>query len=392
MYVIFVLDYSFPSSTAQSNRKRSLIKAMQYEGLKVDVICIVGTYLNDCFGNTDTDINITYLISKYRHDSFIIRNARKIFGRLISIVVLIQRSRKNKVDVVFLPAKLHFYNSLVYLLSKFLGFKIAQEMSEYPHVLAKNRYSKITLQYYRYIYAKLLDGVITMTYALEKFFKNICRSKAIISTVPMSVDLDRFSMINDKRGDKYIAYCGDLSNKKDGVDILIKAFGSIKDSFPDYKLYLIGGFSEQKTINDLKKICTDLKIEDRVTFTGRISANEIPPILNNAQIMALARPSSIQAQGGFPTKLGEYLATKNPVVVTDVGEISYYLKDGISAFISKPDSVESFAMKLKECLEDDQKSKQIGYRGYQVALENFDYRVQAKSIKSFLLQLTGEFE
>ena len=49
-------------------------------------------------------------------------------------------------------------------------------------------------------------------------------------------------------------------------------------------------------------------------------------------MLVLARPDNIQAKGGFPTKLGEYLATGNPVVVTKVGEIPNYLIDGVNAF------------------------------------------------------------
>ena len=60
----------------------------------------------------------------------------------------------------------------------------------------------------------------------------------------------------------------------------------------------------------------------------------MPKYLCNAKLLALARPDSIQAQGGFPTKLGEYLATGRPVVVTKVGEIPDYLEDGVNAFLS----------------------------------------------------------
>ncbi len=54
-------------------------------------------------------------------------------------------------------------------------------------------------------------------------------------------------------------------------------------------------------------------------------------------------PDSKQAQGGFPTKLGEYLATGNPVCATTVGEIPDYLVDGESVYFAVPGSVDSFA-------------------------------------------------
>ena len=62
--------------------------------------------------------------------------------------------------------------------------------------------------------------------------------------------------------------------------------------------------------------------------------------------MALARPTNKQAEGGFPTKLGEYLATGNTVVVTNVGEIGEFLHDKVNAFVSDPDSPEKNFVKL----------------------------------------------
>jgi len=68
-----------------------------------------------------------------------------------------------------------------------------------------------------------------------------------------------------------------------------------------------------------------------------------------AKILALARPKSKVADAGFPSKLTEYLSTGNPVVVTRVGEIPYYLKDNVHAFLTEPDSVNSFAERWIMC-------------------------------------------
>lgn len=101
-------------------------------------------------------------------------------------------------------------------------------------------------------------------------------------------------------------------------------------------------------------------------------------------MVLLARPSNIQVQGGFPTKLGEYLATGNPVVVTKVGEIPDYLIDGENAFLSDPDSPDSFSKKLMECLNDADRSMKIGLEGQKLALKVFNYKVQGQNIIEFI--------
>ena len=67
-------------------------------------------------------------------------------------------------------------------------------------------------------------------------------------------------------------------------------------------------------------------MKDSIVFTGIVSAADIPQILKNAAVLALDRPDSLQAQCGFPTKLGEYLLTENPVIVTKVGDIPLFLE------------------------------------------------------------------
>lgn len=69
----------------------------------------------------------------------------------------------------------------------------------------------------------------------------------------------------------------------------------------------------------------------------------MPQMLKNAEALVLDRPNSLQAQYGFPTKLGEYLLTGNPVVVTKVGDIPLYLKDGVSALLSEDRNPKEFA-------------------------------------------------
>ena len=89
----------------------------------------------------------------------------------------------------------------------------------------------------------------------------------------------------------------------------------------------------------------------------------------------MSRPNNIQAKYGFPTKLGEYLATGRPVIVTAVGDIPFYLDDGVNAFIAEPNNIQSFADKLEECFSNEDKAIKIGQKGQETAIKFFDYRV-----------------
>jgi glycosyltransferase involved in cell wall biosynthesis len=183
---------------------------------------------------------------------------------------------------------------------------------------------------------------------------------------------------------KYIAYCGDIAGTKDGVSDLIKSFKLLSKRFSDLTMYIIGDAPHSNTLAKLKELSVELGVADKIVFTGRVARDEVPKYLCNATMLALERPPSLQADYGFPSKVGEYLATGNPVVVTNVGEISWFLEDGVSAFIVEPGNPDDFARKMEYVLENPEIAKRVGLKGREVAYSRFDYKVQGKRIIEFL--------
>jgi len=397
MKVVILLDYSFPSSNASANRYLSIAKAVKHLGHKVEIISIQatqGSEKNNNYSFKGVYEGIEYHNSSgifYRHNNFFVRSFFRIYGKLNSFVLIYKGNKKEKIDYIFVPTSTPLLDSLFFFYFKLLKIKSLMEMNEFPEIFQRGNQGKFLYFCHQNILIKcrLLDGMVLMTYVLQKYYiKNTC-GKLPTFVMPMSVDIQRFelSCTVDKNHNKYIAYCGGLSNEKDGIDILIKAFGVITKKHQNIKLYIISSNSSKITIDYLKHLCDEFNISDKVIFTGHVDRNDIPLLLKNASILALARPTSYQAEGGFPTKLGEYLATKNPIIVTDVGEITQYLKDGDSAYISKPDDIEAFAQKLDECLSDPDKAKLIGEKGYQIAEKYFDYKSQSELLNEFLIKL-----
>ena len=103
----------------------------------------------------------------------------------------------------------------------------------------------------------------------------------------------------------------------------------------------------------------------------RICREQILQIICHDDLLVLPRPDSKQAQGGFPTKLGVYLATGNPVCSTRVGEIPDYIKNNDSLFFANPGSVSSLADALDKALIDPVNAKRVAVNGGKVAEKEF---------------------
>ena len=110
-------------------------------------------------------------------------------------------------------------------------------------------------------------------------------------------------------------------------------------------------------------------------------------MLKNATILALDRPDSLQAKCGFPTKLGEYLLTENPVVVTKVGDIPLFLQDGQSALLAEERNPEEFASKMIWVLQHPSEAAEIGKKGAKIALSEFNYLNETKKILNVINKL-----
>lgn len=390
MNIYFLTMHPFPHGMAQTNRLISIAGGLVKSGCTVKVICLKPTENDVLSKNTLHKGNFNGI--EYIYPSGITLRASDPVKRIIHYIsgigrttsLLITDNRKQKIDFIFAGILGFFIYLWFYLISRFLKIKYVQERSEYPFIKAGNsKFNSITLFLYLSFICKLFDGFIVITNKLKEYFIPHLRKDCPVFHLPILVEPERFSHISTSPSDKYIAYCGSMQGNKDGVSDLIEAFGLIADKFPEINLCMIGS-TEFAGFDRLLEKTEGLSLMKRVNFTGVIDREKLPDMLVKAIMLVLARPESKQAEGGFPTKLGEYLATGKPVVVTEVGEIPGYLHDGENAYIAKPGNPMHFAEKMESVLNDYENALRIGARGQQLAFTTFNYIFQGKELASWL--------
>lgn len=228
------------------------------------------------------------------------------------------------------------------------------------------------------LFIKRANGLFVISESLKNYYIGLGMSPNKIIVVNMFVDESRFTGLRKTSNEDYIAYCGVVSKRKDGVDDLLKAFALFHKVYPNYKLYIIGKSTSEADYNSLIELVYDLHIENHVVFTGQVQSDHMPQLLFNAKILALARPNNLQAQNGFPTKLGEYLATGNPVAITDVGEIGRFIKDRVNGFVSAPNDFKAFAANLIYIADNYDNALEIGNNGRLLVTKEFSSTYQSK--------------
>lgn len=258
------------------------------------------------------------------------------------------------------------------------GVKVYHERTENPMVvpIPDAKEQDLYLQACRKV-----NGLFVISTSLKQFFIGIGVDERKIKIVNMTVDQSRFTNLKKQSNkDKYIVYCGNGTNNKDGLDELIKAFAITHQTHPEVKLYIVGQMPDKDDEAGNLKLIDKLGIKDDVVFKGIQPANVIPQILKDATICALDRPDSLQAQNGFPTKLGEYLLSETPVVVTRVGDIPRFLMDKENAMLAEQRNPEDFSNKMNWLLEHPKEAVAIGKNGAKLARQSFNPIIEAKKI------------
>ncbi len=400
MKIAFITNEAYPSGMATTNRIHSLAKGLSELKNEVVVFCVKPSEQKENIINKErkgikdgvhfcyTTKSVVWPNSKFKKLYYL------VFGFLKFFPVFNNYNKLSKFDFVITTTSGLFSNFLYTRYLKFKKIKFLNALDEYPHVVRnKNEYPQWFSRFYLKHFYKFFNGLIIMTTPLIKYYRLL--SNAPIKHIPMTVETERFMNVQTDRPIKepYIAYCGNIGqSEKDGVPNLIKAFGIVKRTLDvsNLKLIIIGGTKPsdfEKVLGQLKKYTDEEGVQNDTIFTGKINRSGMAQYLCNAELLALARPSSIQSQGGFPTKLGEYLATGVPTVVTSVGEIPEYLHDGKNAFISVPDSPKEFANKIIQALNNIKTAKEVGNNGQVLALDVFNYQVQSSNLNVFLKKL-----
>lgn len=391
MRILLLRQYNpFVENGASSNRFRGLIEGLRLLGNVVDV-AVVGGYIQRQ-EHEEKIQGVVYLSQADHYSYWMGRLNTYIFDRLNQPIIR-RRFRKldiSSYDVIWLTNDATVLKLFISE-NKRISCKSFMELNEFNDIYkgkgaTGNILQRIAGKQSNEVFGETIgkiDLFAVMTRTLLAHYQKMSKPSARFLHLPMTVDLNRFVQCPAAEIDNpYIAFTGTFNNAKDGVDILIKAFGKIAATYPALHLRLAGFWHYD--VPGQEKLIQELGLTERIHYVGVLNREQIPPFLCQASLLALSRPDSHQAQGGFPTKLGEYLATGNPVCVTKVGEIPDYLEDNVSAFMADPGSVDSFADAMDRALRDLENARKVGIRGRDVAEREFNVEIQSKKLLDFL--------
>lgn len=279
-------------------------------------------------------------------------------------------------------------------LARRLGASFLHEITEYPDVVRPSGwYGALHLAAFNRRHLPRMDGVVVISRGLLDYVTSRTPSSVDKLLLPIFVDLGRFpnqlveSQTAVRDGCLSVGYAGSLDPSKDGVDLLIQALAVARSRIPSDRRIMLRVWGSGPQLEELVTLAEDLGLGGDVHFEGVVPRELIPSRFAEVDALALPRPVSRQASGGFPTKLGEYLASGRPVVATSTSDIGRYLEDGVSAFLVPPDDIDALAHALVTLVEDPELAQAVGAQGQCVAADSFSSDAAAWKLAKFVHSL-----
>ncbi len=246
----------------------------------------------------------------------------RLFATLSVWPVLDRLLGSEKFDSIVLYA-VPTYGYQVIRLAKKYGVPVIFRALDVSHLIRESFLSPLVKLAEKYVYHHS-DVVSANNPAMARYCSSLgSRSGRTFTNLPPvdvshfnanKVDRDKVAGLRNSleitESDKVVTYMGSFFYFS-GLEIVIRDFAVLND--PSLKLLLIGGGDQDGYLRQLVK---DLKLGNRVIFTGFISYSELATYLQLATVAInpmLARPVSNTA---FPHKVLQYMAAEIPVIST----------------------------------------------------------------------------
>ena len=152
-----------------------------------------------------------------------------------------------------------------------------------------------------------------------------------------------------KRGRRFmIGYIG-VIGQQEGIQYMLQAAKHIRDNMGRDDIFwgIVGGGPH---LDELRRLCTSMGLDDIVEFTGRVDDNKMLDYLNTADICVNSDEYNEMNDKSTMNKVLEYMALGKPIVQFDLTE-GRYSAQGASLYARPNDSVD-MAEKIVSLLDD----------------------------------------
>ena len=397
--LLIVTSADFPYGAANSKLLRLMGAGLVEKGWRVEVLLQRGRQnkgekmIKDRSG-VESGVLYRFFGWKLRPSNFVLKVLDSLLANIGAASTLVVRKLQGKADVAMVYNHSGAQNLLMLVVCKVFRIRCVSYVSDWI-----NRYASFPKwhqqpKWFDFLFRMKVvnmwfDALVMPSTFLYDFYEERGMNPEQLYILPTVVELPDLTNIGEeteypKKASIRVGFCG-KPTWTNGGELLIQAFQKVAASHEDAELIVMGDrLDDPELLPGLKKMASDMGVADKIIFTGMIPYKRVGELLLTCDILVLPRPAGKFAEAGFPTKLGEYVACRKPVVVTKVGDIPRYLKHKESAMLSEPGGTEELAEHILWLIEHPAEADSIADKGLQWAKDMLSYQGAANGLDQFL--------
>ena len=189
-----------------------------------------------------------------------------------------------------------------------------------------------------------------------------------LKIVPFGVDMKLFhpeSKHDDKEDEKITVFSNRNFLEVYNLETLINAIPLVIAEIKNIHFVIKGSGHLEGA---LKELASNLNLDEYVTFVGWTEYHDMPKYLNNCDIYV-----STAISDGTPVSVLEAMACGKACIVTDVGGVGEWIKDGVSGCLIPPQKPQILAKMILELAKDPAKCEVLGKEAHRVVTERGDW-------------------
>jgi glycosyltransferase involved in cell wall biosynthesis len=213
------------------------------------------------------------------------------------------------------------------------------------------------------------------------------------TVITNGVDLEAFQNINpdptlDDRynlRDRFVCFYIGTIGLCHGLQVVNRAAKILQDRGRDDICFCIVGDGADRA--NLEQQTRDFQLEDMVTYTGRVTKQEVQPLLVRADASLIHLRKADLFTTVIPSKIFETMAVGCPMIMGVEGESRDIVNQAQAAVEMEPESAVSLADALEKLADDSTFCKQLGDNGRRYVAQHYDRKKLADDYLKLLSQV-----
>jgi len=390
-HIIYLGCSGFPYGMAEVQKMTLISKSLVHAGHQVNIISNWTMFKEKDHPGFKTEglvdgIHYKYTTkSPYRVEGKFAGKLQRLQGLIREFFYLWKLRKRGELDFAILSTHSIKILSYYVLVSKLFRFKTILNYVEFYSGI-KKKSSKWSLTINDFLFDKYAPRLVDGNFPISEFLINHLHEVAPSGKylkIPILTDYGKYNGIENHQKHTYFLFCGAAIYIK-VVEFIINAYSALDD--PKIPLHLVINGNEEK-ISRIKSFISRSKYPERIMLFSKLSEKELFNQYKSAAALLIPLKPDIQDSARFPHKIGEYLASGNPVISTNFGEVKFYFSHHQNMLIADHFDIQEYAGQMQFVLDHPEKARQIGKAGYDFGKAHFDYLLYGELISSFLNQL-----